>query len=32
MVALNGAIAQRRVAEKGGSRAVARWLAERFLG
>jgi carboxylate-amine ligase len=32
MVALNGAMAQRRVAEKGGSRAVARWLADRFLG
>jgi carboxylate-amine ligase len=32
MVVSNGAIAQRRVAEDGGPRAVARWLAERFLG
>jgi glutamate---cysteine ligase / carboxylate-amine ligase len=29
---VNGAIAQRRVARQGGARAVARWLAERFLG
>jgi carboxylate-amine ligase len=31
MVGINGAIAQRRVASDGGPRAVARWLAERFL-
>ena len=31
MVGANGAIAQRRVASGGGPRAVARWLAERFL-
>lgn len=31
MVDFNGAIAQRRVAQKGGVAAVAPWLAERFL-
>ena len=31
MTQTNGAIAQRRVAKQGGTRAVARWLAERFL-
>lgn len=31
MVTVNGAIAQRRVAQRGGPRGVALWLAERFL-
>jgi len=31
MVEVNGALAQRRVARDGGPRAVAPWLAERFL-
>jgi carboxylate-amine ligase len=31
MVAINGAIAQRRVAHNRGTRAVAQWLVERFL-
>jgi carboxylate-amine ligase len=31
MVEVNGAIAQRRVAQHGGVQAVARWLTERFL-
>jgi glutamate---cysteine ligase / carboxylate-amine ligase len=31
VVEVNGAIAQRRVASSGSPRAVARWLAERFL-
>lgn len=31
MVAVNGAIAQRRAAARGGARAVAQWLVERFL-
>lgn len=31
MVQANGAIVQRQIATQGGPRAVARWLAERFL-
>jgi glutamate---cysteine ligase / carboxylate-amine ligase len=31
MIAVNGAIAQRRVAAEGGLRGVIEWLAERFL-
>jgi hypothetical protein len=31
MAQFNGALAQRRVAADGGTRGVARWLAERFL-
>ena len=31
LVALNGALLQRRAAQEGGARAVARWLADRFL-
>ncbi len=31
MVELNGAMAQRQVADSGGVEAVAEWLAERFL-
>lgn len=31
MIAVNGAIAQRRAAAQGGARDVARWLVERFL-
>jgi carboxylate-amine ligase len=31
MIDVNGAIAQRRAAGRGGAQAVARWLAERFL-
>ena len=31
MAQVNGAIAQRRVAQRGGPRAVARWLTERFV-
>ena len=32
LVEVNGALAQRRVAQNGGPHAVARWLGERFLG
>lgn len=31
MTVINGSLAQRRVAEEGGPRAVARWLADRFV-
>ncbi len=31
MVEVNGALAQRRIAERGGVEGVARWLVERFL-